>query len=115
MNSAIHAAGLWAALCIVLLLVLSGLTSANRRKHKVSVGDGGNTTMAFASRAFGNASEYMPIALVALILLALSGYPTWSIHLIGGAFFVGRILHAWGMLTTPASGARRPSGCSACC
>ncbi|CAN5430611.1 MAPEG family protein [soil metagenome] len=100
MGDGIHAAGLWAALNVILLLVLSGLTSANRRRHKVSLGTGGNAQMAAASRAFGNASEYMPIALVALGLLAFSGYPTWAIHLIGGAFFAGRLLHAVGMLKT---------------
>lgn len=96
----LHAAGLWVALCVLLLLVLSGLTSANRRRHKVSIGDGGKPQLTAASRAFGNAIEYMPIALIALVLLALAGYPTWSIHLIGAAFFLGRILHAIGMIKT---------------
>ena len=108
MGDGIHAAGLWAALNVILLLVLSGLTSANRRKHRVSVGDGGNTTMAFASRAFGNAAEYMPIALIALALLALTGHQTGIIHAIGGTFFLGRLLHAWGMLSTRANGAPTP-------
>jgi len=99
-NGAIEAAGLWAALSVLLLLVLSGLTSASRRRHKISIGDGGVDQVAAASRAFGNAAEYMPIALVALVLLALTGSPLWSIHLVGGTFFVGRLLHAWGMLTT---------------
>lgn len=97
---ALHAAGLWAGLCLILLLVLSALTSANRRKHSVSIGDGGKHEVAVASRAFGNAIEYMPIALVALTLMALDGFAVWSIHLVGGSFFVGRVLHAWGMLTT---------------
>lgn len=97
---AVSAAGLWAALCILLLLGLSATTSARRRRHRVSIGDGGNTPVAVASRAFGNAVEYMPIALIALALMALTGSPLWSIHLVGGGFFVGRLLHAWGMLTT---------------
>ena len=99
---ALHAAGLWTGLCVILLLVLSALTSVNRRKHSVSIGDGGKHEVAVASRAFGNAIEYMPIALVARALMALSGFPVWSIHLVGGSFFVGRMLHAWGMLTTRA-------------
>ena len=103
MNPTIQAAGLWVALNVILLLVLSALTSANRRKHKVSIGDGGKHEVAVASRAFGNAIEYMPIALIALVLMALVGLPVWSIHLVGGSFFVGRVLHAWGMLTTRAN------------
>lgn len=105
---AVHAAGLWAGLCVILLAVLSVLTSLNRRKHSVSIGDGGKHEVAVASRAFGNAIEYMPIALIALALLALTGFPVWSIHLVGGSFFVGRVLHAWGMLTTRESKAPTP-------
>jgi uncharacterized membrane protein YecN with MAPEG domain len=100
MNSAIHAAGLWTGLCVILLLVLSILTSASRRKHKVSIGDGGKPEVIAAGRAFGNAAEYMPIALIALALMTLSGFaPVW-IHAVGGSFFVGRVLHAWGMFVT---------------
>ncbi len=100
MSDAIHAAGLWTGLCILLLLVLSGLTSANRRKHKVSIGDGGKAEVAAASRAFGNAAEYMPIALIGLALMALTGFaPVW-IHAVGGSFFLGRVMHAWGMFVT---------------
>lgn len=99
-STAVHAAGLWTGLCVLLLLVLSALTSVNRRKHSVSIGDGGKHEVAVASRAFGNAIEYMPIALIALTLLAVTGFPVWSIHLVGGSFFLGRVLHAWGMLTT---------------
>jgi uncharacterized membrane protein YecN with MAPEG domain len=100
MNDGIHAAGLWTGLCVLLLLVLSVLTSANRRKHKVSLGDGGKPEVASATRAFGNAAEYMPIALIALALMALAGFkPVW-IHAVGGSFFLGRLLHAWGMFVT---------------
>jgi len=101
--TSLHAAALWTGLCVLLLLGLSALTSVNRRKHSVSIGDGGKHEVAVASRAFGNAIEYMPIALVALALMALGGFPVWAIHLVGGSFFVGRVLHAWGMLTTRAN------------
>lgn len=100
LSASLHAAGLWVAFSLILLLILSGLTSAARRKHRVSIGDGGNASVAAASRAFGNATEYMPISLVALVMLALSGYPVWTIHLIGAAFAVGRVLHAIGMVKT---------------
>ncbi|MDB5422180.1 MAG: hypothetical protein JWR59_2127 [Brevundimonas sp.] len=33
-------------------------------------------------------------------MLALSGYSVWTIHLIGGTFEVGRVLHAIGMVKT---------------
>ena len=99
-SDALQAAGLWVAFSLILLLILSGLTSAARRKHRVSIGDGGHPRVAAASRAFGNAAEYMPITLVAVVLLALVGYPVWAIHLIGGGFILGRVLHAIGMVKT---------------
>lgn len=100
LTPSLHAAGLWVAFSLILLLVLSGLTSASRRKHRVSIGDGGHPQVAAASRAFGNAAEYMPLTLLALVTLALVGYPTWVIHLIGAAFALGRVLHAIGMVKT---------------
>lgn len=100
LSPSLHAAGLWVGFSLILLLILSGLTSANRRRHKVSIGDGGSAQVSAASRAFGNAAEYMPIALVALVLLALVGQPVWVIHLIGGGFIIGRVLHAIGMVKT---------------
>ena len=96
--NAIHTAGLWTGLCVILLLVLSALTSANRRKHSVSIGDGGKHEVAVASRAFGNAIEYMPIALIALALMALAGFPVWAIHLVGVLWTVASKEHFRGSL-----------------
>jgi uncharacterized membrane protein YecN with MAPEG domain len=100
LTPSLQAAGLWIAFSLILLLILSGLTSAARRKYRVSMGDGGQPQVAAASRAFGNASEYMPLTLLALVMLALTGYPVWAIHLIGGGFIIGRVLHAIGMVKT---------------
>ena len=72
---ALHAAGLWSGLLILLMIVLSGLTVTRRRRHLVAFGDGGNAELNAAARAFGNASEYIPVGLIALVLLALTGAP----------------------------------------
>ena len=76
MDTGIHAAGPWAALNLIVLLVLSGITSVQRRKHRVSLGDGGKPPVEAASRFSGNAAEYMPLAIAILVLLALTGFPT---------------------------------------
>ncbi len=94
----IHAAGLWSGLLILLLLTLSGLTVRRRRRHLVAFGDGGNEDLTSASRAFGNAAEYIPAGLVALTLLALTGANPLMIHVIGGTLMVGRIVHAVGLI-----------------
>ncbi len=100
----LQAAALWSGLSILLLVVLSFRTIFTRKRLKVSFGDGGNAELTAASRAFGNAAEYIPPCLAILILMALTGFqPVW-VHAVGGAMLLGRILHAWGL-----SQAKQPS------
>lgn len=89
-----HAAALWAGLHIFLLLVLSVRVTRQRRKHAVPLGDGGVPSLAQAIRAFGNASEYVPSALIGLAILALVAAPALFIHVAGLVLFAGRVLHA---------------------
>ncbi|WP_420470727.1 MAPEG family protein [Brevundimonas sp. FT23042] len=95
-TEAFRAVALWTGLSLLFVLWLSIRISAGRRKLKVSVGDGGHAELTTSTRAFGNAIEYIPVALVALAVIAVF-YSAAIVHLVGGAFFLGRILHAWGM------------------
>ncbi|ACG76934.1 glutathione S-transferase [Phenylobacterium zucineum HLK1] len=97
LTPAAHAAALWAGLHLVLLLVLSVLVTRQRRKHGVALGDGGVPELERAIRAFGNATEYVPTALIGLAILALAGAPPLLVHLIGFVLFAGRGLHAVGL------------------
>jgi len=92
-----NAAALWAGLHVVLLLVLSVLVTRQRRKHRVAIGDGGVPALTQAIRAFGNATEYVPTALIGLGILAFAGAPPALIHPIGLILFAGRVLHAIGL------------------
>ncbi|WP_332678690.1 MAPEG family protein [Brevundimonas sp.] len=95
--TALQAVALWSGLLILLLIGLSLRTIFTRKRLKVSLGDGPNSEMTVISRAFGNAAEYIPPLLIILLLMALLGFqPVW-IHLLGGAMFLGRLLHAWGL------------------
>jgi uncharacterized membrane protein YecN with MAPEG domain len=96
-SASAHAAALWAGLNIILLLVLSVLVTRQRRKYGVVFGDGGAPELTQAIRAFGNASEYIPAALVGLGILAFAGAPPLLIHPLGLILFVGRVLHAFGV------------------
>lgn len=98
MVPSIQAAALWGGVLILLLLVLSGLVVRRRRRHLVEFGDGGERELVCATRAFANATEYVPAGLCALILLAFIGAPPLLIHGVGGVLFVGRIVHALGLL-----------------
>lgn len=96
-NPAGHAAALWVGLHLLLLLTLSALVVSQRRRRQVALGDGGVPELIQAIRAFGNASEYIPAGLVALLTLAVVGAPPIAVHLTGGVLFVGRLLHAVGL------------------
>lgn len=91
---------LYAALCTLLILVLAGRVIAARWKHKVGLGDGGNSELNRRVRAHANAVEYVPLALILLGGMELNGYADWLVHAFGIALFVSRLLHAWGLATS---------------
>lgn len=105
-----HAAALWVGLHMILLLALSVLVVRQRRKHRVTLGDGGVPALAQASRAFGNATEYVPSAMVAVAVLAMVGAPTVLIHVIGFVLLVGRVLHAVALSRSGGASALRAIG-----
>lgn len=97
LSASAHAAALWAGLHVILLLVLSVLVTRQRRRHRVGLGDGGIPQLSQAIRAFGNATEYIPTALIGLGILAFAGAPPLVIHPLGLVLFAGRVLHAVGL------------------
>ncbi len=94
-------AALYAGVNILILLVLAVLVVAGRRKHKITLGDGGNADFSRAVRAHANAAEYIPAGLVGITLLALfdPATPTWLLHAAGISLTLGRILHGFGLHT----------------
>ncbi|MCA8886928.1 MAG: MAPEG family protein [Hyphomonadaceae bacterium] len=94
-------AALYAGVNILILLVLAVLVVSGRRKHKITLGDGGNEAFTRAVRAHANAAEYIPAGLVGLTLLALfdPATPTWLLHAAGISLTLGRILHGFGLHT----------------
>ena len=105
-----HALALWVGVHLILMLVLAVLVTRQRRKHDVSIGDGGVAALEQAVRAFGNAAEYVPAGLVALAALAFAGAPPLVIHPLGLILFVGRVLHAFGLSHSGGSSWTRTTG-----
>ena len=67
---------LYAGLMGLWLLGLSFEVMRRRRRHNVSVGDGGVGALEQATRAHGNACEYVPVALILLgLAVSLPGIP----------------------------------------
>lgn len=51
-------------------------------------------------RAYGNFTEYVPLALLLILALELMQAAPWLIWLMGGALTFGRVAHAWGLIAT---------------
>ena len=61
-------------------------------------------------RLHGNASEYVPLAIVLMVAYEINGGPHIALHVIGIALVAGRLLHASGMWRTPKPNLVRASG-----
>ena len=84
----------------VLALILVGLAMRViriRRGKRIGIGDGNDETLARRIRAHANFTEYVPIALVMMLLIELSGYSAWTLHGLGLALVAGRLIHAWSL------------------
>jgi uncharacterized membrane protein YecN with MAPEG domain len=51
-------------------------------------------------RAYGNFTEYVPLGLLFVITLELMHSSPWMLWLLGSALTIGRVAHAWGLITT---------------
>lgn len=52
------------------------------------------------TRAYGNFTEYVPLALLFILVLELIHSQNWLLWLLGSTLTVGRIAHAWGLIQT---------------
>jgi uncharacterized protein len=90
---------LYGGLCALLVTLLGTNVSLNRLFRKIWAGHELPKPMLMKVRAHGNAAEWIPLGIVLLFLLEASGVPTFWLHVLGGAFLTGRVLHAVGFLT----------------
>ncbi|GAB2491459.1 MAPEG family protein [Arenimonas alkanexedens] len=98
---------LYAGLCTLLVLLLSGRVIAYRLRHKVGLGDGGHGELSLRVRSHANAVEYLPLALLLLGGMELNGYPDAVIHGFGATLLVSRLMHAWGLSRSDGSSVGR--------
>lgn len=110
---AAHAAALWTGLGLILLLVLSVRVVRLRRRHGVALGHGEHADLHHAIRAFANAAEHLPAALIALAILALVGAPAVLVHVSGVILLAGRTAHAVGLSRSGGASLPRAIGMAA--
>ena len=88
---------LYAGLLGLLMLILAFRVVAIRRSTSIGLGDGGNAILLSRIRIHGNAAEYVPLALLLMLILELNGGSARWLHGLGIALLVGRLAHAQGL------------------
>lgn len=80
-----------------MLIFLSARVSMVRHKHRVALGDCGDVEVLRAIRVQQNFVEYVPIFLIGLVVLEVTGYDDAFIHYLALAMLIGRIFHVIGV------------------
>lgn len=88
---------LYAVLGALLLFKLSIDVIKQRAQYRVPFGDGGFYELQIAIRIHGNAVEYIPIALILMVVMEMNGANVWLVHASGIMLFVGRLCHYYGL------------------
>lgn len=89
---------LYAGILGLVMIALSINVVRNRRRAKVSLGDGGNPTLQRAIRAHGNLVEYAPWILLLMTLVELQGASPYILHIQGSLLVIGRVSHLLAIL-----------------
>lgn len=102
--------GLYAALLALLVLGLAVRVMLIRRRTSIGLGDGGNRSVACAIRAHGNATEYVPLAVLLLLILELDQTLPVLLHAFGITLVIARLVHAIGLSRAAGNSAGRAVG-----
>ena len=92
---------LYAGILALIIVALGINVTMHRVKLRVPLGDGGNPQMLRMIRLHGNAIEYVPLAVVLMLIYEINGGWHTALHVIGIALVAGRVLQTWGMWGTP--------------
>lgn len=92
---------IYAGLIALLFLGLSFRVVFGRYAHKISIGDGAHADMTKRMRVQANCAEYAPIGIILLAMVELQGAPGPMVHALGVTLLAGRMLHAYGLGSTP--------------
>jgi uncharacterized membrane protein YecN with MAPEG domain len=88
---------LYAGVLAGLFVVLSASVIRLRHKLQVPLGDGHDVLLQRRIRVQANFAEYVPLALLLLLIAEALATPRWLLHALGLTLVIGRILHALGV------------------
>lgn len=89
--------GLYAAVLVLLYTLLALRVVHLRLRLKVALGDGAHPVLQRAVRVHAHFAEYVPLALVLMLLLEAAGLPAAVLHGYGLLLLASRLAHAIGM------------------
>lgn len=92
---------LYAGLLGLLLIALSTQVVLARRRFRVGLGHGTEDGLQQAVRVQANFTEYVPFAVLLLVLAEITGLPTEAVHGTGILLLASRLVHAWGLSHSP--------------
>lgn len=105
-----HITGIYAAISALLVIALSFRVIRLRISTRTGIGDGGNHDLARCIRVHSNAVEYLPLALLLLLLVEWNQTQPMIVHGFGIALVLGRLLHAIGLSRSAGSSPARLVG-----
>ncbi|WP_062569091.1 MAPEG family protein [Pseudoalteromonas arabiensis] len=88
---------IFAAVLAIMYIQLSFRVINLRKKKKISLGDGGDSTLNAAIRTHGNFIEYVPFSLILLFLVEYQGLSSHYCYVLGLMLVVGRICHSYAL------------------
>src|SRR4051812_741885 len=87
----------YAAVLVLIFVLLSVRVIQMRASAKIGLGHGGNPAMERRIRVHGNFAEYVPLALVLLLCMELQSQSRLLIHVLCIALVIARVTHAIGV------------------
>ncbi len=91
----------YAGILALFFVFLTVRVVQKRVSGRVTIGDGQDRLLLRAMRVHANFSEYAPFTLLLLGFSELMAAPWWSLHFLGLALVIGRIMHAVGLGREP--------------
>jgi uncharacterized membrane protein YecN with MAPEG domain len=103
---------IYAAILALIYVFLSVRVIGARRSARVALGDGGNPLLLRRQRVHANFAEYVPLALILMLLAEQQATAPVLLHALGALLLVGRVVHAVGVSREPEQIWQRVTGMS---
>lgn len=92
---------IYAVLLTLLFLLLSARVIMERRGNQFAYGNNDSHRIEAKIRAQANWAEYVPIALLLMLMAEIQGVGAFWLHLTGIILLIGRVAHGYGMSFNP--------------